>query len=42
MLWLEFLTEANIIPSDQAKLLWAECDQILRIVSASIKTARGK
>ncbi len=42
LLWLEFLTEAGMVPSARGKELWTECDQILRIVVASIKTARGK
>lgn len=42
LLWLEFLTEAEMVPRKQGKALWTECDQILRIVVASIKTGRDK
>lgn len=42
LLWLEFLMESDLMPSTLGQELWSECDQILRIVVASIKTARNK
>jgi four helix bundle protein len=42
LLWLELLTDAGILHRDKGGELIGECEQILRIVVASIKTARNK
>ncbi len=42
LLWLEMLVEAGIIPNARVESLYEECEQILRMVVASIKTARNK
>ena len=40
MLWLEMLME--LFPSDKLKVLHSEMEEILKIVVASINTAKGK
>jgi four helix bundle protein len=42
LLWLELLVDAAILPDSKTQTLHDECEQILRIVVSSIKTARGK
>jgi len=42
LLWLELLVDAAIIPGARTQTLYNECEQILRMVVSSIKTARGK
>jgi len=38
--WAELMVEAGLLNRDSAEKLLAECEEILRIVVASIKTAR--
>lgn len=38
--WLELLAEASLLPADAGASLSSECEEILRIIVASIKTAR--
>ena len=38
-IWLKIIIRANIIPVGQLEPLLDECDQLCRIISASIKTA---
>jgi four helix bundle protein len=38
--WLEILTEAGIVPPDKLKLLVKEADELVAILTASVKTAR--
>jgi four helix bundle protein len=40
--WLELLVEADIVLRRTVAPMMAEAEQLLRIVVASIKTARGK
>ena len=42
LLWIELLVEAGILPNARVQALYEECEQILRMVVASIKTARNK
>ena len=41
-LWLEILAEADISPKAQTGPLWAEADQLTRILVRSRETARAK
>lgn len=41
-LWLEILTEADISPRAQTRPLWAEADELTRILVRSRETARAK
>lgn len=40
--WLEVIVEAGLMPEHRVSLLHKEADEILSIVVASIKTARGR
>lgn len=41
--WLELLVSSSTLPNDQnMQSLVADCDEILRILVASVKTAQGK
>ena len=40
--WLEILQEARLVENDKLKKLILECNEILAIVVASIKTCRGR
>ena len=40
--WLEVLVEANLVAQERVAMLLNEVDQLIRIVVASIKTARGR
>jgi len=42
LLWLELLMEAKALSEDKGHELCDECEQILRMVVASIKTSRRK
>lgn len=42
LLWVELLMEAKALSEDKGRELFDECEQILRMVVASIKTSRGK
>ncbi len=38
--WLEVLMESDIVPTDRAKSLWQEADELTRILVRSRETAR--
>ena len=38
--WMEMLIEANIIPEDHVKELMKEANELISILTASVKTAR--
>lgn len=40
--WMELLIEAGIVENDLISSLMAEADELVAIIIASIKTARGK
>ncbi|WP_298539301.1 four helix bundle protein [uncultured Aquimarina sp.] len=40
--WLEILIEIINEDTSEANRLWKECDELLRIIVASIKTAKNK
>ena len=40
--WLEVLVEGNLVGQERVETLMNEADQLIRIVVASIKTARGR
>jgi four helix bundle protein len=42
MLWLELLAEAQIVPATRLSALTAEADELLRIIVASIRTAKKR
>ncbi len=42
LLWLELLVEARIVSERRMALLRSECDELLRIVVASIKTSKKR
>ena len=42
LLWLELLTDTGILPEVKGREIAKECEEILRIIVASIKTARDK
>jgi four helix bundle protein len=39
--WLEMIVEAGIVPPDKLKSLMKEADELVAILTASIKTARA-
>ena len=41
LFWMELLVEAGLVPSDRLAALMTEADEILSIIVASRKTARG-
>ena len=41
LFWMELLVEAGLVPSDRLAELMTEADEILSIIVASRKTARG-
>jgi four helix bundle protein len=40
--WMELIVDAGLLPEERVRCLSTECDELLRIVVASIKTARSK
>jgi four helix bundle protein len=40
--WLEMLVDAKLVPAQRLQPLMQEAEEILRIIVASIKTARGR
>ena len=40
--WLELLGESDIIPSDRLSALWKECDELVAMTVASLKTLRAR
>lgn len=38
--WMELLVEAEIIPQEKLSALMKECDEIVAILTASVKTAK--
>jgi len=40
MYWIEMLTEAGIMPEEKVSALHKEADEIIAILTASVKTAR--
>ena len=40
--WIELLVETNIVPPKSVSAVMSESEQLVRIVVASIKTARGR
>jgi four helix bundle protein len=41
-IWLKMVIRAEMLPENRLELLLDECDQLCRIVSASIHTAKDK
>jgi len=41
-LWMELLVESDIVPATRLSELQGECDELLRIVVQSIRTAKTK
>lgn len=39
--WMEMLIEAEIIPQEKLSALMKECDEIVAILTASVKTAKS-
>jgi len=42
ILWLELLVEAQIVPANRMAALCTEADELLRIIVASIRTAKKR
>ncbi len=42
LVWLEMLRRMNAAPPDRLQQLMSECDQLCRIIAASIKTASSE
>jgi four helix bundle protein len=42
LLWLELIVEANIFPASRVAELQGECEELLRITVASIKTLKSR
>jgi four helix bundle protein len=42
LLWMELIVESQIFPENRIAELRAECDELLRITVASIKTLKSK
>jgi four helix bundle protein len=42
LLWLELIVEAGIVPANRVAELKAECEELLRMTIASIKTLKSR